>query len=124
MIAAQTRRSLLLGVTGVLLQVGGVLLHELHGSKPLVPGETRVVIGPWLATVGVLFWTAGLAFYAMAKGQSSWWGVTGLLGLPGLYEPYLTALSLFGLVILAVLPDRTAGPPGPGAGGPPGAGTW
>jgi len=106
MIVPYTRRSLLLGVPGALLQVGGV------------------AIGPLLISFGVLAWTAGLAFYAMAKGQSSWWGTSGLLGLPGLYQPYLTALSLLGLVFLMALPDQSAGPPGSGGGSPPAAGAW
>jgi hypothetical protein len=126
MIATYTRRSLLFGVPGIVLQVGGVLLHELHGSKPIAPGETRVVIGPSLVTFGVILWTAALAYFAMAKGQSSWWGASGLLGLPGLYEPYLTALSLLGLIVLALLEDRAADSAGPESSHSPGedSGTW
>jgi len=124
MIVPYTRRSLLLGVPGALLQVGGVVLDQWQGSGPIAPGETRVAIGPLLISFGVLAWTAGLAFYAMAKGQSSWWGTSGLLGLPGLYQPYLTALSLLGLVFLMALPDQSAGPPGSGGGSPPAAGAW
>lgn len=115
MIAKHSRRSLLLGVPGILLQIAGVLVAQSQAARPIAVGETRVVWGPSLAALGMLFWTAGLASYAMAKGRSSWWGLFGFLGLPGLYEEYLTALSLLGLVVLALLEDRAGGGPAPGA---------
>lgn len=109
MIAKYNRYSLLLGVAGIVLQVAGVILADYDAARPLEVGEMRVEWGPSLIKFGVLFWTAGLASYAMAKRRASWWGLFGLLGLPGLYSPYLTFLSLLGLVVLALLPDRSGG---------------
>src|SRR5262249_50653879 len=100
MIAKYNRRGFLLGVPGILLQVAGMWVAQSENARPLEVGETRVLWGPSLVAFGVLFWTAGLASYAMAKGRSSWWGLFGLLGLPGLYQWYLTALALLGLVVL------------------------
>jgi hypothetical protein len=56
----------------------------------------------------------------MAKGRASW------RGLVGLYQPYPTALSLLGLVVVALLPDRSGGSPGQEGAGPRGgeAGAW
>ena len=115
MIAKYLRRSLLLGVPGFLLQFAGVLVMFTQDKTPIPVGGTRVMWGPSLIMFGLLFWTAGLAYYAMAKGQSSWWGLSGLLGLPGLqYATYLTGLSLMGFVVLVLLSDRYAGSPGSG----------
>ena len=107
MIAKYSRRSLLLGVPGILLQVAGMFVAQSNDARPIESGETRVMWTASLINLGVLFWMAGLASYAMAKGRSSWWGLFGLLGLPGLYRWYLTALSLIGLVVLALLKDRS-----------------
>ena len=109
MIAKHNRWSFLFGVTGIVLQVAGVIVSNSDAARPLEVGEMRVMWGPSLIKFGVLFWTAGLAAYAMAKGRPSWWGLFGLLGLPGLYNSYLTFLSLVGLVVLALLQDRSGG---------------
>jgi hypothetical protein len=107
MIAKYNRWGLLFGVTGIVLQVAGVMLADHDAARPLTVREMRVEWGPFLIKFGVFFWTAGLASFAMAKGRASWWGLFGLLGLPGLYSPYLTFLSLVGLVVLVLLKDRS-----------------
>jgi hypothetical protein len=119
MIAKYNRYSLLFGVSGIILQVAGVLLAQSDPARPLTVREMRVEWGPSLIKFGVLLWTAGLASYARAKGRASWWGLFGLLGLPGLYSPYLTFLSLLGLAVLALLQDRSGGSTVPGEPGPP-----
>jgi hypothetical protein len=119
MIAKYNRWSFLFGVPGIVLQFAGVILADSDAARPLEVGEMRVEWGPSLIKFGILFWTAGLASYAMAKKRASWWGLFGLLGLPGLFSPYLTFLSLLGLVILALLKDRSGEPAVPVEPGPP-----
>jgi hypothetical protein len=109
MIAKYNRWSVLFGVLGIVLQIAGVILADSDAARPLTVRDMRVEWGPSLIKFGVLFWTAGLASYAMAKKRASWWGLFGFLGLPGLYNPYLTFLSLLGLVVLALLRDRSGG---------------
>jgi hypothetical protein len=126
MTAKYTRRGLVLGAPGLLLQFSGVLVTHVQAAT--AAGATRVVWGPSLVTLGVVLWTAGLASYAMAKGRASWWGGLGLLGLPALtalaglpgpYQPYLPALSLVGLVIVTLLPGRPGESSAAGGSGQP-----
>jgi hypothetical protein len=109
MIARYNRWSFLLGVPGIILQVAGVLGIEFDAPRSFQVGEARIEWVSSLITFGILFWTAGLAAYAMAKGRASWWGLLGLLGWVGLYQIWLTFLSLIGFVVLLLLPDRSGG---------------
>ena len=73
--------SLALGTPGIILQIVGIFNQaSLFGSLALLAGTGLLI--------------AGLAYYAIAKGRSGWWGLCGFL-------------SWIGLVILALLKDRT-----------------
>lgn len=98
MIPEYNRKSLALGIPGLILQYGpflaiAVLAHGKNQSGPPLPE-----IAAYAVLGGVILGSAmlilGLCYYAKAKGYSA---VIGLLGL----------LSCVGLLILAVLPDRT-----------------
>lgn len=83
MIAKYNNVSLSLGAPGLILQVVGNVLGASN------PGLGGLLI---LGGTGLLI--AGLAYYAIAKGRSGWWGLCGLL-------------SIIGLIILACLKDRS-----------------
>ena len=89
------RRSLLIGVPGLLMQiVGQVVINVVADSSGDSAGAALVALGGLgLILVGTVLLIAGLAFYAQAKGYS--W-VFGFLGL----------CSCLGLIILAALPDK------------------
>ena len=94
MIPEYNSKSLAIGVPGLLMQIGGAVARGV-----LIRSGTEVGPGLLWATVGVqllgsVLLIIGLGYYAKAKGYS---GVLGLLGL----------LSCIGLIILAVLPDKT-----------------
>lgn len=100
MIAKYNRKSLMLGIPGLLLQIGCIFTSNFIAAKAGSGGSA-----PPLALAGVLalgsiagsvLLIIGLCFYAKAKGYSP---VLGLLGL----------LSCLGLLILAILPDKTKG---------------
>jgi hypothetical protein len=88
--------SLLWGVPGLILQIGGNCLHvactdrmrQAHASRLL---ESLALAGIALGTVFLLI---GLAYYAKAKGRSHWWCLSAFA-------------SLLGLIVLACLEDRT-----------------
>lgn len=101
MIPEYNRKSLLIGVPGLLIQIGCAFLPLILGalgvdiarlpdwaSLGLVLG---VILGPLLGAVLLII---GLCYYAKGKGYSA---ALGLLGL----------LSCIGLLILALLPDKT-----------------
>jgi hypothetical protein len=98
MIAKYNRKSLVLGIPGLLLQVGCIFTANLITAKARSGGATPPdALALFLAAgslVGAVLLIIGLGFYAKAKGYSA---VLGLLGL----------LSCIGLLILAVLPDKT-----------------
>ena len=82
MIAKYNNLSLALGAPGIILQIAGNIMGR---SNP--PGIIMILVGSGLLV-------AGLAYYAIAKGRSAWWGLCGFL-------------SIIGLIILAFLEDRT-----------------
>ena len=98
MIPEYNRKSLLLGIPGLLIQIGFALLPHLAVA---LGADPTVRMPPWMALglilgplVGAVLLIVGLSYYAKGKGYSA---VLGLLGL----------LSCFGLLILALLPDKT-----------------
>jgi hypothetical protein len=100
MIAKYNRKSLVLGVPGLLLQIGCLFLSNFLAAKAkaggsAVPESLALLLGVGMIAGAVLL-VIGLCFYAKAKGYSA---VLGLLGL----------LSCIGLLILAVLPDKAKG---------------
>jgi hypothetical protein len=98
MITKYNRKSLIFGIPGLALQLGCLFATNLIAAKikgtgdlpsPALTGlfELGIVAGDVLLIVG-------LCYYAKAKGYSA---ALGLLGL----------LSCIGLLILALLPDKT-----------------
>jgi hypothetical protein len=100
MIAKYVRKSLMFGGPGLLLQMGCTFVANLIIKKAMTIGTVPLAVLTGIFVVGsiagnILF-IAGLSFYAKAKGYSA---VLGALGL----------LSCIGLLILALIPDRTKG---------------
>jgi len=91
MISHYNRRSLAIGVPGLLLQIVPIL----HDAFP-PHGEWLHVLTGLLTFAGLVMLVVGLCYYALAKGYSKWLGLLGLL-------------SCIGLIVLACLPDRTKG---------------
>ena len=91
MISHYIRRSLAIGVPGLLLQIVPAL-H--HGFPP--HGEWLDELIAMTAFAGSVMLVVGLCYsgyYALAKGYSKWLGL-------------LRLLSCIGLIVLACLPDR------------------
>jgi hypothetical protein len=91
---AENRKSLALGVPGIVLQILGNVMYRSGGTVAPM-GQTPVKGNPlWLlvALAGTVLLIAGLSFYAKAKGRSPAWGLMGLL-------------SIIGLIVLACLKD-------------------
>jgi hypothetical protein len=100
MIAKYNRKSLMLGLPGLLLQFGCIftansMAANIKGTGPL-PSVGLIVLCEIGIAVGGILLIIGLCFYAKAKGHSALWGLLGLL-------------SCIGLLVLAVLPDKTKG---------------
>lgn len=95
--ARLNRRSLALGIPGIILQAAGQFLPHIVGERP-EHASAAVVGASWamLITGGGLL-ILGLSWYAAAKGHSRAWGLMGLL-------------SIIGLVVLLCLPDRLKAP--------------
>jgi len=89
-----------MGIPGLLLQLGCIFAANLIAAKAksdgVTPSASLALLFAAGSLVGALLLIIGLGFYAKAKGYSA---VLGLLGL----------LSCIGLLILAVLPDKTKG---------------
>ena len=100
MIAKYNRKSLMLGVPGLLLQLGCIFTSNLitakSGSDGAAPPIALAGVLALGSIAGSILLIIGLCYYAKAKGYSA---VLGLLGL----------LSCIGLLILAILPDKTKG---------------
>jgi hypothetical protein len=73
------RRSLTLGVPGVILQVIGALVFFNWTS-----GLGSYIAAITLLTAGAALITWGLVYYAKAKRRHPAWAAFGLLGFPGL----------------------------------------
>lgn len=94
--AALNRKSLTFGIPGIILQLAGNVMANMGTSNPQNPNWAMALGGLAVALVGTALLIYGLALYAQAKGQSGWWGLMGLL-------------SCIGLLVLALLPDKTKG---------------
>ncbi len=89
MIKRYNNLSFLFFLPGIVGQIAGIVLMEKDAPLGLV-GIVLLIAG----TVGAV---TGFAFYARAKGRSPAWCIAGFLGLPG-------------LLLLAVLKDRSGDP--------------
>ena len=100
MIAKYNKKSLTLGIPGLLIQITCILLNNMLAAKAkndgIAPSAGLALLLSLGAFVGVILLIIGLCFYAKAKGYSPVWGLLGLL-------------SCIGLLILAVMPDKTKG---------------
>src|SRR5262245_19950417 len=100
MIPEHNRKSLLLGIPGLLIQIGFLFLPRIAVALGADPTARLPQWVAWrmiiAALLGAVLLIIGLGYYAKGKGYSA---VLGLLGL----------LSCIGLLILAVLPDKTKG---------------
>ncbi len=101
MIAEYNRKSLSIGIPGLALQIICLLGSNLnvayakaHNAAPSTVLGMVMMLG---ILVGDILLIIGLCYYAKGKGYTP---VLGLLGL----------LSCIGLLILAVLPDKTKAP--------------
>lgn len=90
MIKRYNDRSLLFGVPGILLQIVGRVLT----TQPDVSLNTALVASASLL-LGTALLLVGFAYYAMAKGRSPVWCLAAFL-------------SCFGLIVLALLKDKSA----------------
>ena len=91
--AKKNRQSLVLGIAGLALQFGS--FPALVAMKDYLEEDVGMVLLVWFGMIGFgsVFLIAGLGRYAQAKGHEGAWGFVGLF-------------SVFGLLILALLPDR------------------
>lgn len=87
MIKRYNNISLALGVPGLILQIAGNIMMQSN------PESAIGGLGFLALMLGTALLIAGLAYYAIAKGRSGWWGLCGFL-------------SCLGLLILALLKDR------------------
>ncbi len=88
-------RSLMWGIPGFVLQVGGFisLIIIQAVSRPHPASPLLLALAALVALGGAVLLAIGLMYYARAKGRHPAWGLLGFLGLPG-------------LIVLAVIPDR------------------
>lgn len=97
MIPGYNRKSLAIGIPGIILQIlvfaaALVLLPKVEHSSPAIQLSVSIGVLSGLL-LGTILLIVGLCYYSKAKGY------TPVLGLLGLF-------SWVGLLILAVLPDR------------------
>jgi hypothetical protein len=101
MIQKYNRISLAVGIPGLLLQIGSQVVINLcknpasHVNSDMLEGTAAYGI-----LLGTVLLIIGLCYYAKAKGYSAVYGCLGLL-------------SCIGLIILAVMKDKTVPPPTP-----------
>ncbi len=84
--------SLAFGVPGIILQFGGLCMSGFLSASGISPSVSGMLfLGSLLLGTAMLM--IGIAYYAMAKGQSALWCLMAFLGI-------------IGLIVLALLPDR------------------
>lgn len=100
MITEQKNKSMAFGIPGLFLQIVCMALSHILAANS---GDHSAAPPEWIALslaigslIGVLLLIVGLRHYAKAKGYSDAFGLFGLL-------------SFLGILILAVLPDKTKG---------------
>ena len=100
MITEQKSKSLAFGIPGLFLQIGCITLMRILAPST---GNYSAALPDWItislaggSLIGVILLIVGLRHYAKAKGYGLEYGFLGLL-------------SLLGVLILAVLPDKTKG---------------
>jgi dipeptide/tripeptide permease len=99
MIPGYARKSLVVGIPGLVIQAGCVAARNslliAAAQNPSASLSTGTLILLQIGTfIGSVLFIIGLCFYAKAKGYHSAWGLIGLL-------------SCIGLLILALFPDKT-----------------
>jgi hypothetical protein len=87
MIAKYNRWSFMFGIPGIALQIAGRFIVDSQQPGPRLLGGLSMMCGTVLLVIG-------LSYYAKAKGRSSAWCLMGLL-------------SIIGLLVLALLKDRS-----------------
>ena len=87
MIAHYNRKSLLYGIPGLVLQIGGDIAAQFSGAT------TVVDLGRIVTLTGTILLLVGLAFYAKAKWRHPAWCLMALL-------------SIIGFIVLAMLKDE------------------
>lgn len=87
MIKRYNNLSLALGIPGIVLQIAGNFIVQMNQESAVG------LLGVPVLLLGTALLIAGLAYYAIAKGHSGWWGLCGFL-------------SCLGLLILALLKDK------------------
>jgi hypothetical protein len=96
MIRRYNNLSLLWGVPGIIMQIGGQIMrfaNETANRSPQ-PETSFGVLGTLIMLLGTAALLVGLVYYAKAKGRSGWWSL-------------FAFLSIIGLIVLACLKDRT-----------------
>jgi hypothetical protein len=98
MISEYSRKSLAIGILGLVLQILCYVLPDVLWTKS-TDGSTGMPLWAVIASSGgiigsIVLIIVGLGYYAKSKGYSGGWGFLGLL-------------SCIGLIVLAVLPDKT-----------------
>jgi hypothetical protein len=92
MIARYNRKSLIFGVPGLVLQIGGNAAVQL--SKTAAANAHSIAgIGAIACLIGTVLFLVGLAFYAKAKGRHPAWCL-------------MAFLSIIGVLVLAGLKDN------------------
>ena len=93
MIIGYKRKSMAFGIPGLFLQIGCMTASRILAAKTGEPQwiTMSLAIG---SLIGLILLIVGLRHYAKAKGYSDAYG-------------YLGLLSLLGVLIMAVLPDKT-----------------
>ncbi len=87
MIKRYNNISLALGIPGIILHTVALIFLKAN------PQSGVGLLGLLISFAGTGLLIAGLAYYAIAKGRSGWWGLCGFL-------------SWIGLIILALLKDQ------------------
>jgi hypothetical protein len=100
MIIKYKHKGLAFGIPGLFLQIGCMTLSRIIAPTT---GDPSAALPEWItrslavgSLIGVLLLIVGSRYYAKGKGYNA------TLGLLGLF-------SIFGILILAVLPDKVKG---------------
>ena len=97
--AQLNRKSLMFGVPGIILQIVGWVMNRGDSAATIrnAPPAESNVLALVITVIGTVLLIYGLALYAKAKGYHPLFGLFGLL-------------SIIGLIVLGVLPDKLKAP--------------